>query len=63
MIRVAEQNAVMYENCKCIRRRDGTLESLNEALETVFMLWGIPMETNVERDIRVIHLEYRERSK
>lgn len=62
LVRVAEAKAAMYQNCKCIRRCDTSLESLDQALDAVFELLRIPAKSDVQRDMKVIHLRYRSRN-
>ena len=59
MIRIVEVWAAIYENCKCIKRYDTSVESLNQSVEAAFSLIDVDVDVDVDRDIQRVYQFYR----
>ena len=59
LIRIVEPNAVVYDNCKCIKKCDTSITSLNLALDAAFELMGLKAPIDAERDMLKVYDRYR----
>lgn len=54
LIRIIPQTGYKFENCKCVRVKNGTADALNYALTQAFKKLKIPMDIDVSRDFEKI---------
>ncbi len=54
LVRIIPQTGYNFENCKCVRVKNGTAEALNYALTQAFKKLKIPMDIDVSRDFEKI---------
>jgi len=54
LIRIIPQTGYKFENCKCVRLKNDSVEALNYTLTQVFKRLKIPMDIDVSRDYEKI---------
>lgn len=58
MFRILEADDVEYDDCICIQRKDRSIESYQEALQTAFDLLELEIEVDVKNDWNAIIKSY-----
>ena len=54
LFRISEPGSNEYDNCICLTLRNKTYEVLSLAVQTAFDMIGIPVDVDIERDMREI---------